>query len=183
MTTIIQDNLAAKLPRLQPMDVVVLYSSPGYPWYKWFAHKLITWRSLEDAVHCVTIETPAGDCWSPEFSGILHRKLSEYNGYRATIHRYKKPFDTAKLISWCQNKQLRSSGYDFFKQWLMGYVLGMLTSISNDENRWTCSEWPYWAFQDNGYKVTEKDELLPMPRLFRYNTHFNCIFEGVIKCP
>lgn len=168
------------LPKLQPMDIVVLSGKTGYPWYKWFAHRLITWRSLEDAVHCLTIKSAAGDCWSPEFSGLLNKNLAMYKGYTCTIHRYTPSFDKQGLAGWCEATQLKSHGYDFWRQWVCGYVLGILKSIANDETRWTCSELPYWAFQSHGLILTAKDELLPMPRLFRYSTQFTKVFEGVL---
>lgn len=163
---------------LRPLDVVVLSGVSGYPLYKLPAHKMIEWRGFEDAVHCLTVKNVRGDTWSPEFSGIKERHVSEYAGYHMTIHRYKKPMNIGLLVEWCENTVKNSKGYDFWKQWLLGFVLGISDNISNDPNKWTCSEFPYWAFQENGYTLTEKDEILPMPRLFRYLTSFELIWSG-----
>lgn len=165
---------------LRPLDVVVLSGISGYPWYKVPAHKLIEWRGLEDAVHCLTVKNKDGDVWSPEFSGIKHKNLSDYLGYYMTIHRYTGLMETQLLLEWCNRTVKDSEGYDFWRQWVLGFVLGISSSISNDPNRWTCSEFPYWAFQENGYTLTEKEELLPMPRFFRYATQFDLIWEGIL---
>ena len=95
---------------LKPLDVIVLSSKTAYPMYKKLTHMLINWRSFEDAVHCLTVINSDGMCWSPEFTGIKCRHISEYNGYTASIHRYKLPFSENTLVAWCGNKVSHSKG-------------------------------------------------------------------------
>jgi hypothetical protein len=168
---------------LKPFDVVVVDGQ----WYMPH-HWLIKWRSLDKGVHCVAIMNDKFEIWNPTFTGIkgglIDGKMGHLDYYRGrycTIHRYKKPFDNNMLTDWAKYTDTKSQGYDFINQWLLGFVCGMATkSISNAETKWTCAEFPYWAFQDNGYKLTEIPETLPMPRLFRYNTEFECIYKGII---
>jgi hypothetical protein len=157
----------------KPYDIVVVDGL----WYMPH-HWLIRWRGLDKGVHCVTLINDKGSIWNPVFAGIKVDHVDSYKGRHITVHRYKKPFE---LGDWGATTVKNSSGYDFFRQWLLGFVLGMATkALSNDETKWTCAEFPYWAFQDNGYKITEKDETLPMPRLFRYNKEFECVYEGTL---
>lgn len=167
----------------KPFDIVVIDGE----WYMPH-HWLIKWRGFNNGVHCVTLMNESGEIWNPTFLGIhagfksgKTGHISYYTGRRVTIHRYKGSLDFSKLIIWGNNTVLNSSGYDFIKQWLLGFVLGITDIfLVNDETKWTCAEFPYWAFQDNGYNITARDETLPMPRLFRFNDHFDCIFEGVL---
>lgn len=159
---------------LQPMDVVV-FDGTGK-----FLHNVIEWRCLDTAVHCTTIRASDGSQFDPDFKGLKISSINDYKGRYLSIHRYRGYLDRAKLIRWCDNllKPENNTGYDY-KQWLFGFVFGITAkSISDNETSWTCAELPYWAFQENGYKLTEKDEVLPMPRLFRYNMLFEKIFEG-----
>lgn len=62
---------------------------------------------------------------------------------------------------------------------VFGFVLGIFTTnLANSPNKWTCAELPYWMFQSNGYKLTAIEELLPMPRLFRYHNDFSTVHRG-----
>lgn len=157
---------------LQPLDIVVFSGQSK------LLHSVIEWRSLDSAVHCAIVVNSAGTLYDPDFKGIVKSNLSDYKGRQVTIHRYNGQLDTAKLITWCESKVIASKGYDY-KQWLFGFVLGINTkAIADDETCWTCAELPYWMFQENYYKLTPKEEILPMPRLFRYNPCFTTIFEG-----
>jgi len=159
---------------LLPLDIAVIDGL----WYMPH-HPPIMWRGLDRGVHCLTIATPQGDGWSPEFAGIEIRNLDEYRGRTISIHRYKGEFDRRRLLDWCFRTVQASQGYDY-RQWLMGFILGIIRPQWSDNSRhWTCAELPYWAFQDNGYPITGQDEVLPMPRLFRYSTEFKTVFKGV----
>lgn len=159
---------------LQPLDIVVFSRQSK------LLHSVIEWRSLDSAVHCAVIVDSKGQLYDPDFKGIVKSNLADYAGRHATIHRYNGQLDTAKLLAWCESKFNISKGYDY-RQWLFGFVCGIgVKAIADDETCWTCAELPYWMFQENLYKLTPKDEVLPMPRLFRYNPCFTTIFEGVL---
>lgn len=142
-------------------------------------HWLIKWRGLDKGVHCVTVIDEQGECWNPLFKGIEISHLDKYRGRTVTVLRYKGDLDYVTLENWGHETAKKSKGYDFIKQWLMGFVCGFSTkSIANDETKWTCAEFPYWGFQENGYPLTSREESLPMPRLFRYSDKFECVYEG-----
>jgi hypothetical protein len=159
---------------LQPLDIVLVDGL----WYN-PAHWMIQWRSLDSGVHCFTIKDTDGNGYNPLFKGVQIDNISKYKGRKITVCRYRYSVDTEKVLKWCEDKLSKSKRYDFFKQWLFGFVLGIATKhISNDPNAWTCSELPYWMFQDNGYKITTTEEVLPLPRLFRYHNDFEIVFSG-----
>jgi hypothetical protein len=148
-------------------------------------HWLIKWRSLDVGVHCVVVRNSDGDLYNPTFAGIKtsgkYGNLSYYKGRSVTIVRCNTEVNQPKLINWCNKTVAESEGYDFFGQWLLGFVLGMFTNrLANNPKAWTCAEFPYWAFQDNGIKLTSTDEILPLPRLFKYSNRFTKVFQGVV---
>lgn len=160
---------------LRPMDIIVVNG-------QWFnpMHWAIQWRSIDSGVHCATVKDSSGAIYNPLFAGIKLDHIDKYNGRYISIYRYKGEADIEKLSNWCKDTYKKSKGYDFFRQWLLGYVLGIaVESIASDPNLWTCSEFPYWAFMENGYRLTSREEVLPLPRLFRYNTNFELIYEGI----
>ena len=160
--------------QLQPLDIVVVDG-------QWFnpAHWMIQWRSLDRGVHCFTIISSNGDGYNPKFKGVQVENISQYKGRNITIVRYKHEFDSTKLLTWLSTQMTKSTRYDFFRQWLLGFVLGITSKfISNDPTAWTCSELSYWAFQDNDLRLTTIDEVLPLPRLFKYHNDFEVIFTG-----
>lgn len=156
------------------MDIVVVDGI----WYMPH-HWLIRWRGLDQGVHCLTLIDDAGKGLSPEFTGIKARHIDHYKGRRITIHRLRQDADLGKLLDACIMFAFRSRGYDF-RQWVLGFVLGLTCrSWVDQSDHWTCAELPYWAFQSSGASVTPREEVLPMPRMFRYNPAFETIFEGV----
>jgi hypothetical protein len=168
-------------PILKPLDVIVVDGL----WYMPH-HWLIRWRTLDPGVHCVTVMNEQGYIWNPIFSGIKsgnndeHGHINFYQGRTLSVHRYKGQIDHAAILAWCETTANTSQGYDFIGQWLLGFVCGITTKNNvNDETRWTCAEFPYWAFQYNKCELTTREESLPMPRLFRYSDHFETVFEGV----
>ena len=170
-------------PDIKPFDVVVVDGL----WYMPH-HWLIQWRGLDCGVHCATVMNESGEIWNPLFTGIKsglrdgkEGHIDHYKGRSISIHRFKHSVSNVdKMLSWGAKTTDKSKGYDFLKQWLLGFVLGITaTNLANDEERWTCAEFPYWAFQYGGYKLSAIDELLPMPRFFRYSNDFKCIFSGI----
>lgn len=160
---------------LQPMDIVVVDSKVS----SWL-HNVIQWRCLDDAVHCAIVLNSQGDIIEADFNGIKESTLDSYAGRNITIHRYKFTPKLDKLHGWLYNTVASNTGYDY-RQWLFGFVLGIgIKKLSDDPTKWTCAELPYWMFQESGYPLTVKEEILPMPRLFRYNNNFTKVFEGVI---
>ena len=165
------------LPALKPFDVIVVDGL----WYMPH-HWLIRWRGMDKAVHCFTVMDSSGRGYNPLFTGVKMETLTRYHGRDVSIHRYKGDIPLEDLREWARKTYAASKGYDFFRQWILGFVCGISTkNLSNDEERWTCAEFPYWLFQSNGCKVTEVEEQLPMPRLFRYNDNFEVIYVGKLN--
>lgn len=163
------------LPQLEPLDIVVVDG-------QWFMphHWLIRWRGLDPGVHCFTVAGALGEGWSPEFMGIKRRHLSHYRGRRITVHRLKNNAHATEILQRLVAAEKTATGYDF-RQWLLGFILGMTRRAWVDSStQWTCAEFPYWPIQDR-LRITPTDEVLPMPRLFRYNPAFETVFSGV--CP
>lgn len=161
--------------RLQPFDVVVVDGL----WYMPH-HWLIRWRGLDRGVHCCTVISEGGaTALSPEFTGIETRRISHYKGRRITVHRLKGPLPPRRmLMDWLIQTVKDTKGYDF-RQWLMGFVLGLTSrKLVDDSRHWTCAELPYWMYQSH-CKITPTDEVLPMPRMFRYNPAFETVFDGI----
>ncbi len=161
---------------LQPLDIVLVHGL----WYNPL-HWAIRWRSLDKCVHCFTICNYENDGYNPLFTNVQLDNLSKYTGREVTIVRHRDLHigKINTICKWLELKYKKSKKYDFFKQWLLGFVFGIaVKSLVNDENAWTCSELPYWMFQENGVKLTSVDEALPLPRLFKYHNDFDIIFEG-----
>lgn len=158
---------------IKPLDIVLFDAEPNK-----LIHKPIVWRSLDLAVHCTIIKDSSGSMYDPDFKGVVISQPSDYKGRYYQILRYKKPFDEQLLLSWCESVLKTNTGYDYY-QWFFGFVLGIFTTnLANSPNKWTCAELPYWMFQSNGYKLTAIEELLPMPRLFRYHNDFSTVHRG-----
>lgn len=166
-------------PALQPFDVIVIDGL----WYMPH-HWLIRWRGLDAGVHCCTVSNlKLADGYgiiSPEFTGMKLRSLSYYQGRRVTVHRHVAMPDNERFKWWLQLTLTAAKGYDF-RQWLAGFILGLTCKRWVDSSKqWTCAELPYWLHQENGCLVTPLDEVLPMPRLFRFNPQFRVVFDGVL---
>jgi hypothetical protein len=158
--------------RPEPLDIVVVDGHPYNP-----LHLAIIWRGLDMGSHCLTVKNIDGAVWSPQAGGILDKKLSDYAGRDITVHRYQGEVDCERLWIWGYAKQDTCKGYDF-TAW-MGFATG-LKSLSNDEERWTCAEFPYWMFHGNGYTLTPNDESFIYPRFFRFNPLFREVWKGRI---
>lgn len=161
--------------QVKPFDIVVFDSTGS------ILHKIIAWRSLDVAVHCTLIKDSQGYMYDPDFKGVKITNLTDYTGRDITILRYKFNLHQASLEAWCKDKFNIQEGYDY-SQWLFGFVFGLrVKQIADAPNKWTCAEFPYWAFQETGHTLTLKEELLPMPRLFKYSPNFDVIFEGRLQ--
>jgi hypothetical protein len=159
---------------LKPLDIVVVDGL----WYMPH-HWLIRWRSLDPAVHCLTIKDEEGNGYNPLFTGIEINNISKYKGRKVTIHRYKYPIISSN--NWCEHVYSKHKRYDFWKQWLLGFICGItIKSLADNPDAYTCSEFSYNVFQCNEMILTEKHEVCPMPRLFRYHRDFTTVFDGVL---
>lgn len=163
--------------KLQPYDVLVVDGL----WYMPH-HWLIRWRGLDKGVHCcLTVSRGGHTLLSPEFTGLKIRHLEEYKGRRVTVHRYcgDAVIDQNAWASWLHDVVVGARGYDF-RQWFMGFLLGFTSRGAVDASaHWTCAELPYWLFQENG-NLTPYDEVLPMPRFFRFSPKFRVVFDGIL---
>jgi len=159
------------------MDIIV-YNSTGT-----LIHNCIEWRCLNNAVHCTTVIDSKGLVYDIDLLRFQKSNIFQvYPDRLITVHRYRRLFNPITLLNWSERIFTTCKQYDFVAQYLLGYVLGITSKhLADDPNKWTCSEFSYWAFQENGYKVTEIEEVLPMPRLFRFSTEFECIYEGTVR--
>lgn len=162
---------------LKPLDIVVVDGLWYIP-----HHWMIRWRGLDAGVHCLTVISEDGTVISPEFTGMVSRNVSHYRGRNITVHRYCGPVKATPtdFKSWLMSTVAKSKGYDF-RQWVMGFILGLTRKKwVDDSDHWTCAELPYWMFEENEYSLGPKQEVLPMPRFFRYNPLFEIVYEGKV---
>jgi hypothetical protein len=154
-----------------PLDIVLIDST----WYN-LMHRIIQWRGLDPAIHVLTVINEDGTCLSPGITGIKKENIRDYYKKNISIHRYLgEPTGVYDSLMKYYNT---SEGYDF-RSCILGGIFGITCAKWVEEsNHYTCSELPYWAFQDN-VRMTPKDEILPMPRIFRYNPMFDTIYEGI----
>jgi len=155
---------------VQPLDIVVVDGHLYNP-----LHLAIMWRGLDKGSHCLTVKDTDGAVWSPQAGGILDKHLSDYICRGVSVHRYVGQFDREELLRQACKVQQMCKGYDV-RAWL-GFATG-LKSLSNDEERWTCAELPYWLFHGNGYRLTPVDEAFIYPRFFRFSPLFQEVWRG-----
>lgn len=161
------------IPELKPFDIITVDGLWYYP-----HHHLIEWRQLDSASHVAIIAESTGICYSAELGGVkILNIFDEYKGREVQIHRYCNDIPANKFYTWLGANS--KAKYDFWGQWFLGFALGIgVQKIADDSNRFTCSELAYWLFQDNDCKLTSTNEVLPMPRLFRYHNDFELIYNG-----
>jgi hypothetical protein len=155
---------------LQKLDIITVDGKLFNP-----LHWVIQWRGLDSAVHNLTALDSNGNCLSPQIGGTKIEHISEYFNRNITIHRFK--YLTSEIENTFNEIQKNNKGYDL-KLWILGGIFGLTCKKwVNESKQYICSELPYWAIQEN-FKLTPKDETLPMPRFFRYNPFFEKIYEG-----
>lgn len=157
---------------IKPLDIVTLEGSMWSP-LTW----IIRWASLSRETHCVVIKNSDGRIFDPTIGGVLNSHLKKYNESTCNLLRYKEFFDKDKLMAWAIEKQAYSTGYDYIA-WL-GFALHW--KALEDENKWYCSEFPYWMFQDNDYNLTHKDLVFIYPGDLTHNMCFNIMFHGKVE--
>lgn len=160
-----------KVNQLLPMDVVVTRGKAYNP-VGW----IIMWRSLSNYTHCLTVYEK-GLVFDPTIGGVRFRELSGYNRNTSVkIMRYIYPIDYAKLKEWCRDKFRSSKGYDY-RAWL-GFATGI--KALTDEDKYYCSEFPYWAFEENGYNICGENTVFFYPSDFVRSPVFATVFDGTI---
>jgi hypothetical protein len=134
------------------------------------------WRSLSNDTHVVIFTGKCGEIIEADIGGILTSDISKYKGRYMKLLRFRDKLDTERLLRWLKEKQQLSKGYDYCA-WL-GFATGL--KELQDENRWFCSELPYWMFQDNGYKLSNENLTFIYPSDIARNPQFNVIWKGKI---
>jgi hypothetical protein len=154
---------------LQPMDIVVVAGLPYMP-----HHWLIQAATHHRWVHNAVVRDRNGAIYNPIFTGVKDGNINQYRGREVAICRRREPFDIGRGLDWCQRTQQASKGYDFLS-WL-GFVTGI--KEMEDEQRWACSEFSYWAYQSNGVPITTIPEVFPSPAWPVYHVGFETVFRG-----
>ena len=157
---------------LNPLDIIVFKGS------KWnLGQSLIRWRSLSNYCHCITMSFDKDIAFDPDTDGMNKKYLSSFSGLDATICR-PRFFDKLDptVEKWCYSKFVSSKGYDFLS-WA-GFATGI--KELEDENKWYCSEFPYWAFTENGVHLTNSNLTFIYPSFFVESPMFEIIFNGVL---
>ncbi|MFH1399005.1 MAG: hypothetical protein ABIG95_02750 [Candidatus Woesearchaeota archaeon] len=157
---------------IQPLDIITL---EGTPWS--VSNWIIQWASMSKETHCIVVRESNGRIFDPTVGGVLDSHLKEYNKRTCNLLRYKDSFDSDRLMEWAVKKQSQSKGYDYLA-WL-GFALRW--KALEDEDKWYCSEFPYWMFQDNGYKLTHEDLVFVFPSDLTHNMCFNIEFHGKVE--
>jgi hypothetical protein len=148
---------------LKPLDVGVVKGHYYNP-MDW----IIFERTSTFWGHCFVVKNAMGDIFDPRTKGVENNHISKYAKRQTVIRRYKHDFDIEKVMAWCIEHQKLSHHYDFLS------VFGFLTGAKalNDPNSFYCSEFPYWAWQENGYKLTDEDMTFIYPCFFMQSNDF-----------
>lgn len=156
----------------KPLDIVVLKGKKNN-----LFGKIIEWKSNSPYTHCVVIKDKSHNIFDPNIGGINTLWLPcHYYERECVILRYNKPFDEEKIMRWLLEKQATAKGYDYIA-WL-GFATGL--KYLEDEDRWFCSEVPYWMFQDNGYNLTAMDMTFVYPGDLVKNMDFDIVYKGLV---
>jgi len=151
---------------LKPLDVILISGRMDHP----DEAAIMIW-SGSIFTHSVVAKDSEGNIFNPTIGGILNDHISSYDDRYRTVRRLKKyipPENVKRILDWCYEKQATSKGYDY-AAWL-----GFLTGVEafEDEDRWYCSEVPYWMFQENGYRLTWRGKKLVYPSFFNKSRKF-----------
>jgi len=124
-------------------------------------------------VHAFIVLDKKGGIIEATEKGIVRANISSCDPGRVTLRRYREheKLNMKRLMKWLLNRERTSKGYDFIA-WL-GFATGI--KELEDEDRWYCSELPYWIFQDNGCRLTEKDETFVFPDFFVRSDKFETV--------
>jgi|GEM_PF-1696364 len=140
---------------------------------------LISWRSLSPYTHCVIFKNSLGDIFDPTIGGILDEHISKYSGHEIVLLRHVlvDQVYAGDHMQWLREKQRTCKGYDYLA-WL-GFATGI--KELEDENRWFCSELPYWQWQDlpdKNFHITNEDLTFPYPSTLVNNPMLQITFKG-----
>ena len=158
--------------KLKPLDIVLLEGDKID-----IAERIVMESSGSAFSHCVTCKNKQGDVFDATLGGILDRNIKDYAGRYFTICRFKENIPDTKvkeMLAWCEEKQRTCEGYDILA-WL-----GFATRIRyfESENRWYCSELPYWMYEEAGYSLTVPQLTFVYPNFFLLNAHFANLLRG-----
>lgn len=159
---------------IQPFDIVTIEGSKWSP-VTW-AIKVGAANSFNET-HSVVVRDCDGRIFDPTVGGVKDHNLSAYAENTCYLLRYRWPFNNVRLMEWAVEKQKASKGYDYLS-WL-GFATHW--KALQDEDKWYCSEFCYWLFQDNGYKLTNRDIVFCYPGELTNNTNFGVLFHGKVK--
>lgn len=155
----------------KPLDIGIIR---GHWWHP--LHLMIMWRSLSNDTHAVIFTGNNSEIIEADVGGVLTSDISKYRGRHMKLLRYRGDLDTGKLLLWLQEKQHTSKGYDYCA-WL-GFATGI--KELQDEDRWFCSELPFWMFQDNGYTLSNEKLTFIYPSDLARNHTFEIVWKGKI---
>jgi hypothetical protein len=131
--------------------------------------------------HALTVGAN-GNIYDPTIGGVkVHKNydLSDYKGRYVKVMRHINlpKLDQANMCVWMVKTQKISKGYDY--KALFGFLTGL--KALEDDDKWYCTEFPYWAFQGNGPKLTNEDLTFVYPPFFVQCNDFDCVWEGKIE--
>ncbi len=144
---------------LFPLDIVLLEGENDIP------SLIVTQASSSAFSHCVVVKNAHGDIFDATLGGILDRNLSDYGERYKSVCRWTQdisPADVRRCLDWCKQKQEACEGYDVLA-WL-GFATGV--QYFESEDRWYCSELPYWMFTENIARLTHQDLTFVYPNFF-----------------
>jgi hypothetical protein len=167
-----------KLLEYQPrsLDVIVFRGQ----WYNPFLPPIL-FRTGSRWTHTVVVRGSDGKIYDAHTPGVQERHLSDYKGRYAAVLRRRDidqipQADKIKMIAWADKLVKDENGYDFTA--LVGYLLGI--KAFEDDDRWFCSELPYWMWEYHGYPLYNEQLTYVLP-----SDHYRCraykiIAEGVV---
>jgi hypothetical protein len=158
---------------LKEFDVIVVNG----PWWNPLDAG-IKIKSMSPYTHVLFVKNAEGDLYEANIGGVIDTNLFRDYAYAdSTICRLRQELTEEQKIAmheWCIDRQEKCQGYDYIAY--VGFMF-YLESVQRD-NRWFCSEFPYWCFMENGIRISNKEIRFPYPSFFVYNPMFEIVWEG-----
>lgn len=157
----------------QPFDIIVI---KGLDWN--IPDALVEWRSLSEYSHCLFVYDDKENVYDPSLDGLTKQTIDEYSNRDVVVCRIRDQAHLAQvqdaMFQWLDRKFDTNKGYDYLA-WV-GFATGI--KELEDEDKWYCSELPYWCFQEHGFQISNKDLTFMYPSFFVDNPSFEIIYEG-----
>lgn len=158
------------------LDVIVFR---GQWWNPFLVPVLFRTQSLW--THTVVVRGSTGRIYDAHIKGVEERSLSDYkNRYAAVLRRIdidEIPLPVKiKIIAWLDKLVKDKNDYDFLA--LVGFLSGI--KAFEDDDKWFCSEVPYWMWQYFWKPMFNEELTYVWPSDHYRNCCYKIVCEGVM---